>query len=77
MKNRIVTLDKEKIKELKLTRREVIVYTLISLLDGGYTVKQLYGILGIGFQLHQMVEYCRVLEEKGLIKRDEDTFILA
>lgn len=77
MKNRIVTFDKEKIEELKLTRREVIVYTLISLLDGGYTVKQMCGILGIGFQLHQMVEYCENLEKKGLIKKDEDTFILA
>lgn len=76
MKNRIVTLDKEKIEELKLTRREVIVYTLISLLGVGYTPKEMCGILGVGFQLHQMEEYCKNLEEKGLIKKDEDTFIL-
>lgn len=77
MKNRIVTLDKEKIKELKLTKREVVIYTLISLLDGDYTVKQMCGILGIGFQLHQVIEYCKNLEDKGLIKKDEDKFILA
>lgn len=76
MKNKIVILNKEKIEELKLTKREVIIYTLISLLGGDYTVKQMCGILGIGFQLHQMVEYCENLEKKGLIKRDEDTFIL-
>ncbi|MHD0318599.1 hypothetical protein [Fusobacterium sp. THCT1E2] len=76
MKNRIVTLDKEKIKELKLTKREVVIYTLISLLDGDYTVKQMCGILGVGFQLHQVVEYCENLKDKGLIKRNEEKFIL-
>lgn len=76
MRNKIVTLDKEKIEELKLTRREVIVYTLISLLDVGYTIKQMCGILGVGFQLHQVEEYCKILEEKNLIKRDGNTFIL-
>lgn len=77
MKDKIVSLNKEKIEELKLTKREVIVYTLISLLDGSYTVKQMCGILGVGFQLHQMQEYCENLEEKGLIKKYEDKFILA
>lgn len=65
MKNKIVILNKEKIEELKLTKREVIIYTLISLLGGDYTVKQMCGILGIGFQLHQMFEYCENLEKKG------------
>lgn len=76
MKNRIVTLDKEKIEGLKLQKREVIVYTLISLVNGSYTIKEMCGILGIGFQLHQVEEYCENLEKKGLIKKDEDKFIL-
>ena len=77
MKNRIVTLDKEKIEKLNLQNREVIIYTLISLVDGSYTPKQMCGILGIGFQLYKVEEYCKNLEEKKLIKRNGNTFILA
>lgn len=76
MKNRILTLDKEKIEKLNLQKREILVYTLISLVDGSYTPKQMCGILGIGFQLYKVEEYCKNLEEKNLIKRNGNTFIL-
>lgn len=72
----IVILNKEKIKELELKKREVLLYTLISLVDGSYTLKEMCGILGIGFQLHQVEEYCKTLITKKLIKENEDKFMI-
>lgn len=80
--NRIVILDKEKIKELNLEKREVLIYTLISLVDGSYTDKEMSPILGIGhdgtgFNYPKVKEYCNSLVEKGLIKRNGDKFSLS
>ncbi len=77
----IVTLDKEKIEELKLEKREVLVYTFISLVSGSYTAKEMAAILGIGhdgtgFNYPLVKKYCDSLVEKGLIKRNEDKFII-
>lgn len=79
--NKIVTLDKEKIKELGLEKREVLIYTLISLVAGSYTDKEMTAILGIGhngtgFNYPKVREYCNSLIEKGLIKRNEDKFLV-
>ncbi len=81
MKNEIIILDKEKIEELKLEKREVLVYTFISLVSGSYTAKEMAAILGIGhdgtgFNYSLVKEYCDSLVEKGLIKRNEDKFVL-
>lgn len=76
MKNEIIILDKEKIEELKLEKREILIYVLICLVDGSYTIKEMCGILGIGFQLHQVEEYCKTLIAKKLIKENEDKFII-
>lgn len=77
----IVTLDKEKIEELKLEKREVLVYTFISLVSGSYTAKEMAAILGIGhdgtgFNYPLVKKYCDSLVEKGLIKRNKDKFII-
>lgn len=77
----IVTLDKEKIEELKLEKREVLVYTFISLVSGSYTAKEMAAILGIGhdgtgFNYPLVKKYCDSLVGKGLIKRNEDKFVL-
>lgn len=77
----IIILDKEKIEELKLEKREVLIYTFISLVSGSYTDKEMAAILGIGhdgtgFNYPLVKKYCHSLEEKGLIKRNEDKFVL-
>lgn len=76
MKNEIIILDKEKIEELKLEKREVLVYTFISLVSGSYTDKQMATILGIGhdgtgFNYPLVKKYCDSLVEKGFIKKIE------
>lgn len=75
--NKIVTIDKEKIKELNLKKREVLVYTLIDLVGGSYTAREMCGILGLGFQLHQVEKYCKTLIDKKLIKENGDKFVLS
>lgn len=79
--NNIITLNKEKIEELKLEKREILIYTFISLVSGTYTDKEMTAILGIGhngtgFNYPLVKKYCDSLVEKGLIKRNGDKFIL-
>lgn len=79
--NNIITLNKEKIKELELKKREVLVYTFISLVSGSYSDKEMAAILGIGhdgtgFNYPKVKKYCDSLVEKGLIKRNGDKFVL-
>lgn len=74
--NNIITLNKEKIEELKLQKREVLIYVLICLVEGSYTIKEMCGILGIGFQLYQVEKYCKTLIDKKLIKENGDKFII-
>lgn len=74
--NNIITLNKERIEELKLQKREILIYVLICLVDGSYTIKEMCGILGTGFQLYQVEKYCKILIDKKLIKENEDKFII-
>lgn len=55
----IVTLDKEKIEELKLEKREVLVYTFISLVSGSYTAKEMAAILGIVMVLVSIIHWLK------------------
>lgn len=61
MKNEIIILNKEKIEKLKLEKREILIYVLICLVDGSYTIVE---------------EYCKTLIAKKLIKENEDKFII-
>lgn len=76
MKNEIIILNKEKIEKLKLEKREILIYVLICLVDGSYTIKEMCGILGIGFQLYQVKKYCKTLIDKKLIKENGDKFTI-
>lgn len=76
LKNEIIILNKEKIEELKLEKREILIYVLICLVDSSYTIREMCGILGIGFQLYQVEKYCKTLIDKKLIKENGDKFII-